>query len=390
MFSPKFSPALGRPLLQAFSPALFAWLCMAPSAQSQAPAGNKPETKPASAKGDAKAPVAQKKKAAARSLQVSMRDGLRFDPPRLSVAPGQDFVLTVENADTTHQTHNLVLLNPGTLQATVQASMELGEKGPELHFVPKSPNVLASTTVLGPDQKVQLKLKIEKPGIYPYVCTFPGHGMVMYGALYVGEPMPELSKDPNVPSVTLQAMTAGGGRRPFIQRMFMPDTGPASIAVALSGKQNYCWDSVLCRLRYSWTGSFLDASEHWSGNGKALATLPEKPWWTAPRETLDLRFGKPESPAPKLKFRGYRVSEGLPEFHYTADGKDVFQSVTEMPEGAGIVLKYRIPEPPPMTVLILGKNTPFKTTSGEIREGALRLTADQAREFTLQLSVPQP
>jgi hypothetical protein len=212
----------------------------------------------------------------------------------------------------------------------------------------------------------------------------------MYGALYVGEPMPELSKDPNVPSVTLQAMTAGGGRRPFVQRMFMPESGPASIAVALPGKQNYCWDSAQCRLRYTWTGTFLDASEHWSGNGKALATIPEKPWWTAPQNALALRFDQQESAAPKLQFRGYRIQEGLPEFHYTANGRTVYQSVTELGDGAGIVIQYKIPDPPEKTFLLLGKNASFKASTGELREGVLHLSTDQARQFTLQLLAPQP
>jgi azurin len=330
-----------------------------------------------------------KKKAAALQLNVSMRDGLRFDPPRLSVAPGQEFVLTIENADTTHQTHNFVLTKPGTLQATVQASMALGEKGPAQNFVPQSSDILAQTAVLAPDQSVRLKVKVDELGIYPYVCTFPGHGMVMYGALYVGVQMPELSKDPNVPTITLQAMTAGGGRRPFVQRMFMPDSGPASIAVALPAKQNFCWDSVQCRIRYAWEGTFIDASEHWSANGRHLAKLPSPPWWNAPNDALVLRFGKPEALPAKLEFRGYRMENGLPEFHYLASGHDVFQTITESADGSGFKVRYKIPKAPGTVLLSLGTGGAWTVSAGEKPGENLQLTAAQAQDFNLQLSSSQ-
>ncbi|MCD8535592.1 MAG: hypothetical protein LR011_12735 [Verrucomicrobia bacterium] len=62
-------------------------------------------------------------------------------------------------------------------------------------------------------------------------------------------------------------------QRPKIQRIFMPDAGPAAIAVALPGDLSYCWDAGACQLRYVWKGQFIDPWPVWKGNGNALASL---------------------------------------------------------------------------------------------------------------------
>ena len=47
-------------------------------------------------------------------------------------------------------------------------------------------------------------------------------------------------------------------RRPLIQRIFMPEAGPAAIAVAVNDELHFCWDAGECRLRYIWKGDFID------------------------------------------------------------------------------------------------------------------------------------
>src|SRR5690606_40117498 len=41
----------------------------------------------------------------------------------------------------------------------------------------------------------------EKSGAYPYVCTYPGHGFIMYGVMYVShdQNMPPELEDENIP-----------------------------------------------------------------------------------------------------------------------------------------------------------------------------------------------
>ena len=141
------------------------------------------------------------------------------------------------------------------------AALALGVDGEAKNWVPDHDAVLWSTPVLPPGEQhvLQFTAPVE-PGIYPYVCTYPGHGFLMYGAMYVGVSMPELATDQHVPELARQGKAAQkqfhawGHKRPLMYRIFMPDASPAAIAVGLKHGQNYCWDAGQCRLRYAWYG----------------------------------------------------------------------------------------------------------------------------------------
>lgn len=323
------------------------------------------------------------------TLRVAMRDGLRFDPPRLKAQPGDSISLELENADSTHQVHNLVVVRPGTLAAVVQASMEMGANGPAKQFVPELPAVIAHSALLGPDQRERLAFTLpDEAGVYPFVCTFPGHGMVMYGALYAGVEMPEIHEDPNLPAMLTRGLITGGGKRPYVQRVFMPGASPAAIAVALPGTLNYCWDATYCRLRYVWNGDYIDASEHWRGNGDALARIPAEPWWSGPGETAAIRFGASDAVPPPLTFGGYRITEGLPEFRYRAGKARVTERITAAPDGRSLSIHCRIEDAPDTVHLPLApaSGVTWESSAGRIVGNQLVIKPAEARDFTLTLS----
>ncbi len=277
------------------------------------------------------------------NVKIEMRDGLRFEPPRFEAQPGEEIVVSLENADATHQPHNFVVLRPGKREEVVQQALALGEKGPAIGFIPENSNIIVHSALLNPEgtNTVRFTLPPEK-GVYPYVCTMPGHGMVMYGAIYSGVKMPALAKDQNIPPQAAQNAIPGNGRRPYVQRIFLPNTGPASIAVALPGEQNYCWDAGACRLRYAWRGAFVDASANWRGNGKDLAALPGEPWWSAEPNGFPLKIGA--SAGAQVKFLGYKLVDGLPEFHYRVGETEVFEKISALPGNSGLVDHFRIPK----------------------------------------------
>ena len=98
--------------------------------------------------------------------------------------------------------HNLVFTKVGQRVAVANAALGLGEKAEEKNWIPDLDSVLWSTPVLKPGDNHELKFNAPKQkGIYPYVCTFIGHGFVMYGAMYVDIPMPDISTDQNVPEI---------------------------------------------------------------------------------------------------------------------------------------------------------------------------------------------
>ena len=54
------------------------------------------------------------------------------------------------------------------------------------HYVPESNEVLVHTDLLMPANTQTIHFNTPaQPGEYPYLCTFPGHWMVMNGVLVV-------------------------------------------------------------------------------------------------------------------------------------------------------------------------------------------------------------
>ena len=342
-----------------------------------------------SAEAEKAQPAAAPKPRAGRAVRLAMRDGLRFDPPRFSAAPGELLEVEIENADATNQQHNFLLIRPGKREAVVNEANALGEAGPARAFVPQDSNIILNSALLEPEklQTITFSAPAEQ-GVYPYVCTFPGHGVVMYGALYVGTPMPPLDKDENLPPVAAAGFVVGRGKRPFIQRMFMPQCGPAAIAVALPGEQNYCWDAGQCRLRYVWRGAFIDATDHWRGKGGDLARLPQEPWWRAPEDEFPLRFASANAPMPEAKFLGYQIAAGIPEFHYRVGDAEVFEKVTATERG--IAVDYRVPAATEELYIRApaAANAFWQSSVGEWKDGILRVSPAQAANVTLTLAMP--
>lgn len=114
-----------------------------------------------------------------------------FSQTEFVVQPGQPVKLVFTNADATD--HNLVIVQPGAL-AEVGIAANLMAKDPRnatSDFLPpdKSQLIVQATTMIGVGRSAQIDvLRFEapqKPGLYPYVCTFPGHWIVMNGLMVV-------------------------------------------------------------------------------------------------------------------------------------------------------------------------------------------------------------
>ncbi|GAA4323169.1 hypothetical protein GCM10023149_23930 [Mucilaginibacter gynuensis] len=81
-----------------------------------------------------------------------------------------------------------MLIKPGTTNIVGNAADELARdpKGADKNYVPEIPEVLKSSALLNPQQKVTIEfIAPEQPGSYPYLCTFPGHWRIMNGILKV-------------------------------------------------------------------------------------------------------------------------------------------------------------------------------------------------------------
>lgn len=331
------------------------------------------------------------------TINIKAAPGLRFDPPRFTVPPGAKVKLVIENTDAMQ--HNLLVVQPGSREAVVTEAIGLGADGPKMEFVPKTPKVLHASKMLNPGVTQTLEFTApSKEGVYPYVCTNVGHGFLMYGAMYVTRVpgnLPPEEKDPNLPPPLPQATVdhsqhhSGGG--PRVQRTFMPDSGPASIAVDLGGGNSFCFDAGACRLRYAWTGGFIDAGKHLASSGDVFTEIIGRVWWRAD-DVFPLHIGAPRN-KPKVAWHGYRLIDGLPELRYSVDGVVVREMIKPRAgeDGGGLLRQFTLESPGQDVYFVAepGRGAKFESATGEWRENVLKLTAEQGRQFTIVMK-PQP
>lgn len=321
--------------------------------------------------------------------------GLKFDRVRFQAAPGVPIRLTLNNNDVEgDMDHNLVVTRPGARQVVATAGMQTSA---EQNYVPRIPQVLVFTPLLKKGNSYVLRFNAPaEPGAYPYVCTFPGHGFVMYGVMYVGQPMPPLAADENVPPSQRTVAVAPLSTRempglsfgttfPAVSRTFMPESGPASIAVGLAPDHGYNFDAGESFLAYAWSGGFVDNQAHWRGNGNAYAQVLGKEYYRS-RTGFPFRVGGRET-AGHVEFHGYRlVDGGYPEFHYSVDGVRVHELIRSRQDGPGLVRTFRIETSEPVRMLTeAGAGVRFQASAGRWNGSVLELTPAQARQFTLTM-----
>lgn len=326
--------------------------------------------------------------------------GMQYDKVRFSVKPGTEVKVILVNKD--DMSHNLVFTQPGAREEIVNAALKLGEGGLKANYVPASDKILAFIPVISPDQTASVIFTApEVSGIYPYVCTFPGHGFIMYGAMYVtNEPMPPMQHDLNIPPGRRVDEGAIGTIQhsgelpkkmehpyplvpPYLFRIFLPDTGPDAIAVSLPQKLSYCWDAGTCRLRYAWQGDFLDFSafrENYKKNSvKILGTV-----FYRDKTPFPLRIEDPEN-IPSVEFKGYRLIDGYPEFHYTINGMNAYEIIHAKPDGSGLIRTFRIPGAGKTIWFAFnsGDGVNYSCSKGKWVNGKLKLTSAEAQEFII-------
>lgn len=168
--------------------------------------------------------------------------------------------------------------------------------------------------------------------------------------------------------------------RPQVQRIFMPNASPASVAVALDDTNSVCWDAASCRLRYAWTGGFIDGFPYWQGNGSSLAKVQGTVKYTEQASP----FGKDAA----VKFLGYKVKGGLPAFKYTAGELTVTEAYTPVSEGMGFVRTFCVETKAPIALDFPAQSgVSITTDKGKLEGGKLTLTPAEAAAFTLTFSL---
>lgn len=173
-----YNQSSGAAKAQAAAPA-------APAAAEPAPAASAPA--PAATAAPAAAPAAP-----AAALEITIKpdlaNPLAYDTKEFKVKAGQKVKLTFNN---THpavpQPHNIVIAKPGTKDKLLGLAMAMAAApdGMAKGFIPDSTDILFKTKLLQPNTSEVIEFTAPAAGDYPYLCTFPGHGMLMNGIMKV-------------------------------------------------------------------------------------------------------------------------------------------------------------------------------------------------------------
>ncbi len=109
---------------------------------------------------------------------------LQYDIKEFEVKAGKKVKLTFVNPD--FMPHNIVFVQPGAEDEIGMAAIQLGAKGFEKQFIPDSDKIFAYSKLVDHGKEETLEFKAPaKPGNYPFICTFPGHHIVMRGIMKV-------------------------------------------------------------------------------------------------------------------------------------------------------------------------------------------------------------
>lgn len=131
----------------------------------------------------------------------SVPEQMIFDVKWFVVQAGKPVQIVLANPDA--MPHNLVISQPGSLQevGTKGSMMPLSTDPDAKPYVPDTPLVLAATRLLNGGETDRLNFTAPaQPGEYPYLCTFPGHFIRMYGVMLVVENLEAWEAKPTVPT----------------------------------------------------------------------------------------------------------------------------------------------------------------------------------------------
>ncbi len=122
----------------------------------------------------------------ARRVELQTAENLTYATREICVRANEPIDFTLDNPDVVP--HNWVLVRPDALRRVGELANQL-IANPEAfarHYIPESADVLCYTDIVDPGQSQTIYIQTPtQPGRYPFLCTFPGHWMVMNGELIV-------------------------------------------------------------------------------------------------------------------------------------------------------------------------------------------------------------
>jgi hypothetical protein len=173
----------------------------------------------------------------------------------------------------------------------------------------------------------------------------------------------------------------------LIERTLMPDAAPSAFAVGFPNGVSFCYDVVRGGLSYIWRGGFVDVNNVRPNAGKSITPVKLLGNIVYREEGFfPLRVGDPQNGV-EFVFKGYRVTGNAIEFRYEIDRHRVREEVTALPDGSGLLRRFRIEGAAPGGTwwYVPGSLSGGKLAAANAVSDAGGYRFDAAREFTLEV-----
>jgi azurin len=121
-----------------------------------------------------------------RAVSIDAGKNLSYSVRSFKVKTGEPIRLTFVNPDSVP--HNWALIKPGTLNRVGDLVNKIIAEpdAASRQYIPRTSDVLVYTDIVVPQEQFAISFRAPTaPGRYPYLCTFPGHWMVMNGEMIV-------------------------------------------------------------------------------------------------------------------------------------------------------------------------------------------------------------
>lgn len=120
-------------------------------------------------------------------ISLQANDEMHFDKELFRIKSNQKIVLRLKNIGSQKgmsMLHNVVILQKGTDIATFA---EEARNAKSEDYIPSklSSSIIAHTKQVGAGKTDETTFIISKPGVYPFICSFPGHWGTMQGLIVV-------------------------------------------------------------------------------------------------------------------------------------------------------------------------------------------------------------
>lgn len=124
--------------------------------------------------------------ASGNDIVLNASDNMKFDMTEIRVKEGETIRLTLHHtgkAPKRTMGHNFVLLKAGV---SIDNFSSKAMQATDNDYIPEnSDDVIVHTKLLGGGESDMIEFTAPTKGIYPFLCSFPGHAAIMNGKLIV-------------------------------------------------------------------------------------------------------------------------------------------------------------------------------------------------------------